>query len=154
MPHLICTSRLSRISHTALPTSLDPLRRAGRGLSLALALSVGWLGLTTSAQAGLIGAQQVAQAAVAGSPQARLQAAVDRADVQRALVERGVDPLQAQARIAALSDDQANALLAEIDRAPAGASGVLETAVFVFVLLLVTDVLGFTKVFPFTRSIR
>jgi hypothetical protein len=136
---------------TTTSTSLDPLRRTARGLSLALALSVGWLGLATSAQAGLIGAQQAAQAAVAGSPQARLQAAVDRADVARALVERGVDPLQAQARIAALSDDQANALLAEIDRAPAG---VLGTVVFIFLVLLVTDILGFTKVFPFTRSIR
>ena len=26
--------------------------------------------------------------------------------------------------------------------------------VFIFLLLLITDILGFTKIFPFTRSIR
>ena len=41
----------------------------------------------------------------------------------------------------------------QIDSAPAGA-GIIETAVFVFLVLLVTDILGFTKVFSFTRSIR
>ena len=30
----------------------------------------------------------------------------------------------------------------------------LMAVVFVFLVLLVTDILGFTKVFPFTRSIR
>jgi len=67
---------------------------------------------------------------------------------------RGVDPAQARLRIAALSDRQAQALAAEMDQAPAGASGVLDTVVFVFLVLLVTDILGFTKIFPFTRSIR
>lgn len=137
-------SHSSAASHRRLP-------RRSRSLILALALSVGWVGLASSAQAGMISAQAVAEAA---APQQRLLQAFDRAEVRQALIERGVDPTLAQQRIAALSDDQAQALLAEIDRAPAGASGVLETAVFIFVLLLVTDILGFTKIFPFTRSIR
>ena len=71
-----------------------------------------------------------------------------------ALSERGVDPAQVRARVAALTDAEAAQLLQQIDAAPAGASDVLGVIVFIFVLLLVTDVLGFTKVFPFTRSIR
>jgi hypothetical protein len=31
---------------------------------------------------------------------------------------------------------------------------VIGTIVFIFVVLLITDILGFTKIFPFTRSIR
>ena len=31
---------------------------------------------------------------------------------------------------------------------------VIGVIVFIFVLLLITDILGFTKIFPFTRSIR
>jgi hypothetical protein len=42
----------------------------------------------------------------------------------------------------------------QLDKAPAGASDVLGTIVFIFVLLLITDLLGFTKVFPFTHSLR
>ena len=33
-------------------------------------------------------------------------------------------------------------------------SDVLGAVLFVFIVLLVTDILGLTKVFPFTRSVR
>lgn len=83
----------------------------------------------------------------------RLHAALDRADLAAALQARGVSVDDLRARVDALTDDEASALLAQIDSAPAGADvvGVLFT---VFVILLVTDILGLTKVFPFTRSIR
>jgi hypothetical protein len=130
------------------------LSRASRTLALALSLSVGWVGLASTAQAGGISAQAVAQAAAqSGAPQQRLLAAFDRDEVRQALVDRGVDIEQARLRVAALNDEQAAGLLAEIDLAPAGA-GILDVVVFVFLVLLVTDILGLTKVFPFTRSIR
>ena len=50
--------------------------------------------------------------------------------------------------------DEVLALADQLDHAPAGASGVLGAIVFIFLLLLITDILGFTKVYPFTRSIR
>jgi hypothetical protein len=53
----------------------------------------------------------------------------------------------------ALTDQEAQTLAARIHDAPAGA-GIIGTLFTVFVILLVTDILGFTKVFPFTRSIR
>ncbi|MEY8876999.1 MAG: PA2779 family protein [Leptothrix sp. (in: b-proteobacteria)] len=134
----------------------DRLSRSARGLALAVALSVGWCGVVSTAQAGTVSAQAVAQAAAEASPlQQRLMGQFDRSDVQQALIERGVDPTEARLRIAALSDAQAQDLMAQIDAAPAGAGGdILGAIVFVFLLLLVTDILGFTKVYPFTRSIR
>jgi hypothetical protein len=71
-----------------------------------------------------------------------------------ALRARGVAPDQVRSRVAALSDAEAAQLADQIDAAPAGGNDVLGTIVFVFVLLLITDILGFTKIFPFTRSIR
>jgi hypothetical protein len=71
-----------------------------------------------------------------------------------ALEARGVSVDAARARVAALTDAEAAHVAAQIDAAPAGADGVLGTIVFIFVLLLITDILGFTKIFPFTRSIR
>ncbi len=41
----------------------------------------------------------------------------------------------------------------QIENAPAG-SGIIGAIILVFLVLLLTDILGFTKVYPFTRSIR
>ncbi len=132
-------------------------RRAQRATALALAACLTSVTLLPVAHAGMIGtpavAQSLAPAVVADSPQARLLSTLDRSDVVQALAQRGVNAQDARDRVAALSDDQAQALLAQIDSAPAGAS-IIETVVFIFLVLLVTDILGFTKVYPFTRSIR
>ena len=44
--------------------------------------------------------------------------------------------------------------VAEIDAAPAGGSDVLVVALIVFLVLLFTDIMGYTKIFPFTRSAK
>lgn len=53
----------------------------------------------------------------------------------------------------AMSDAEVAQLADRVDQAPAGA-GVVGILVAVFVVLVVTDLLGWTSVFPFTRSIR
>jgi hypothetical protein len=107
----------------------------------------------------LIGTAQVAesQGVVASEAQAQQQRAhvlsyLDRPDVVAGLQERGVSADQARERVAALTDDEVGQLAQSLDSAPAG--GIVGAIVFVFVLLLVTDLLGLTKVFPFTRSVR
>ncbi|HET7669436.1 MAG TPA: PA2779 family protein, partial [Burkholderiales bacterium] len=45
-------------------------------------------------------------------------------------------------------------LAAQIDSLPAGGDSILGLLVLVFVILLITDILGLTKIFPFTRPIR
>lgn len=129
-----------------------------RVLSWVLASSLSFAGMMQSAQAGVIGAEALASAeAVApaqGSAQETLLQHLDRADVQAALQARGLDPAQARARVNALTDAEAQLLVDQIDAAPAGASDILGALIFIFVLLLVTDILGLTKVFPFTRSAR
>ena len=67
---------------------------------------------------------------------------------------RSVDLQAAQSRVRALSDDEVMAVADRFDQLPAGGSDIIGTIVFLFLVLLVTDILGFTKVFPFTRSIR
>lgn len=100
----------------------------------------------------MIGTEQVAQARSADAARAQLNEAFARADVQARLQALGVSASDAGERVAALTDDEALRLAGEIDKAPAG--GIIEVILFVFFVLLVTDILGFTKVFPFTRSIR
>lgn len=110
-----------------------------------------------AAHAGMIATEAVAgQAAQAESAQRRAHvlATLERADVAEALTAKGVNMDDARARIASLSDAEVAQLADTLDTAPAGASDVLGTIVFIFLILLVTDILGLTKVFPFTRSVR
>lgn len=133
------------------------MTRFTRALATAVALSVSYAGMVGSAQATLVSTEQIAEAQQVlpvEDGRARLNAVLDRADVQQALQDHGVTAEQARERVAALTDAEAAQVAAQIDAAPAGASDVLGAIVFIFVLLLVTDILGLTKVFPFTRSVR
>ena len=80
--------------------------------------------------------------------------ALDRPEVQAELEKLGISRSDAQSRIAALTDVEAASVAHQIDTLPAGGDGFIGALIFIFVLLLVTDILGLTKVFPFTRSVR
>ena len=75
------------------------------------------------------------------------------ADVQARLSQFGVNPGDVQARLAAMSDDEVAQLAGKIDALPAGGE-ILGAIVLIFLVLLLTDILGFTKVFPFTKPIK
>jgi hypothetical protein len=130
---------------------MKPIRRA---LTWLLAASLSYAAMLQGAQAALIGTEQAAATTATATSHERLNGMLLRDDVAAALRSRGVSPDQVRARVAALSDAEAAQLADQIDAAPAGGTDVLGTIVFVFVLLLITDILGFTKIFPFTRSIR
>ena len=63
-------------------------------------------------------------------------------------------PLQPKHGSRLLTDTEVARIDQHLDQLPAGGSSVIGALVFIFVLLLITDILGFTKVFPFTRSMR
>ncbi|MDN3919953.1 PA2779 family protein [Roseateles violae] len=94
-----------------------------------------------------------AAAADADAGRATVKAFLAREDVRAALLQQGVDGEAAQARVDALSDAEIAELVGRVEQAPAGGE-VLGLLFTVFIVLLVTDILGLTKVFPFTRSLR
>jgi hypothetical protein len=134
------------------------MTRPSRFIAIAVATSISFAGLAQPAQAGgLISAEQVAVAEglrTAADHRAHVLAALERAEVSAVLVERGVSLDQARLRVAALTDAEAARLAAEIDRAPAGASELIGTVIIVFLMLLFTDILGYTHIFPFVKPIR
>jgi len=111
------------------------------------------LSIPLTANATMVETDVVINHAQAVQERARIAALMDREDVRAQLEARGVTSEQAQARVAALTDDEVLQISGKLDHLPAGGD-ILGTAVFVFLVLLVTDILGYTKVFPFTRSIR
>lgn len=84
---------------------------------------------------------------------ARVVNLLARADIQSGLARYGVSSEQAAARVAAMSDEEVTQLNQRFDEVPAGGD-IIGVVVFIFLVLLITDILGFTKIFPFTRSIR
>jgi hypothetical protein len=84
----------------------------------------------------------------------RVAALLERAEVQAQLAALGASPEEVKARVAALSDAEAADLAARIEQLPAGGADVLGVALIVFLVLLLTDILGYTKVFPFTRPMK
>lgn len=84
----------------------------------------------------------------------RIVNVLDRADVQAQLQAYGVNPVEVKARVAALTDEEAAELAARIDSLPAGGIGIVGAILVVFLVLLITDILGLTKIFPFTRPMR
>jgi hypothetical protein len=105
------------------------------------------LALPLPAQAALVGTE-------AALERQRIAGLLERAEVQQQLRAYGVEPAEARARVAALTDAEAAQLVSNIDELPAGGIGIVGAIVLVFLVLLVTDILGYTKVFPFTKSIR
>lgn len=92
--------------------------------------------------------------ALTTSVQERAGSLLARSEVRDALAARGVDAAQVEARVAALTDEEARLLADQLDRLPAGASDILGILFAIFIILLITDILGLTKVFPFTRPVR
>jgi len=126
-----------------------------RSVALVTAFCLASTGLMPSALAASISTEQLAtaEAGTRSADHQRLQTALDRQDLAAALQARGVSTDELRARVNALTDAEAAQLTAQIDAAPAGGD-VLGVLFSLFVILLVTDILGFTKVFPFTRSVR
>ncbi|MEL7980491.1 PA2779 family protein [Vreelandella titanicae] len=98
----------------------------------------------------LVSTQSVLAVDRAGADRERINEILARADVQDQLVKQGVDLDEVEARVASLSDAEAQQMADQLEQLPAGA-GVVGALFAVFIILLVTDILGLTDVYPFTR---
>ena len=103
------------------------------------------------AWSGIVTTDQLLQQQLEVLNKSSLVAMLDRDDVRQQLVERGVDPEYAQARIAALSDAQIEELKDSIDTQPAG-SGVVGILIAVLLVLIILDIVGVTNIFSFIHS--
>lgn len=108
------------------------------------------------AHAGTVGTQTLAASQGAEQAREQVRSVLQRDEVRAQLVAYGVDPQEAERRVAALSDAEAERLASRVEALPAGgSSSLIGAAVFIFVVLLITDILGFTDVFPFvTKTAR
>ncbi|MEA3413595.1 MAG: PA2779 family protein [Pseudomonadota bacterium] len=105
--------------------------------------------------AAMLGTRSVLeQGAGPSEERARVDSFLARQDVGAALRAQGVDPLEARIRADSLTETEVRRLAERIDRIPAGGNAVgaiVGALVFVFIVLLITDLLGLTNIFPFVN---
>ena len=118
-----------------------------------ICLTVGW----APAQAAMVGTAQILKQNHRDLNRDRLRGFLDRAEVRAKLETWGVNSDIAKTRIDSLTDEEVAEIVDRLDRLPAGGDGVgviVGAAVLVFLILLLTDILGFTDIFPFVKKQR
>ena len=107
------------------------------------------------AQASIVGTESALDAAASQVHRDRIHAFLAREEVRAQLVVWGVDAREAQARVDALSDREVKRLAERLDGLTAGqdlVGPIVGAIVLIFLVLLVTDLLGLTNIFPFVKK--
>jgi hypothetical protein len=120
-----------------------------------LAASLNFLGLAQAAQAALIATHELAASANDGEDRSLVLSTLQRQDLREKFAELGLDPADIEQRVAALSEEEVSRLAEQIRSAPAGGDiSILGFILVIFLVLLITDILGYTKIFPFTKPVK
>lgn len=131
------------------------LRRRLKPISIMVTVLMLMLSLPyQSAMAALIGTEDLVSSQKASEARAYITSFLAREDIQQLLMARGIDPVEAQARVGVLTDQEAIHMAETMENLPAGGSiaWIFGLAVLVFLVLLVTDLLGYTNIFPFVKK--
>jgi hypothetical protein len=107
--------------------------------------------------AAIIGTEIVSEITISHEKAARVkvQRVLAREDVRDILTKQGLDPIEVQARVDSLTGKEVIHLADHIDQLPAGGDAlgvILGVALIVFLVLLITDILGYTDIFPFVKK--
>ncbi len=108
--------------------------------------------VTSTAHAAYVPSTQAFQTQQTTQYRADIEAALDKKQFQAALEAQGVSADEVKERLALLSPSQIEQLKTELDAIPAGEGAVgiiIGAALFVFVVLLITDLVGETDAYDF-----
>jgi hypothetical protein len=106
------------------------------------------------ASAAIIGTEKVFDTRQGQQARNYIHNVLARKDVQQVLEKQGIDTREAKQRVDSLTDAEAVRLAEQIENLPAGKSAfsaLLFASVVVFLVLLITDIMGYTDIFPFVR---
>jgi len=131
---------------------LQSMRKPIAGLVIVAisAFSISW----APAHAALVSTDEVLKQNKQNLDRERLTILLDRSDVRKQLEAWGVKSEEAKAWIDSLTDREIAEIAARIDQMPAGSGlgTLVGAAVLVFLVLLITDILGYTDIFPFVKG--
>ena len=106
------------------------------------------------AQAGMVTTDQVLDAASVVEARENVAAFLARDDVRQQMEALGVDPDEAASRAATMTDAEVMQIAGQMEQLPAGQDAlgaILGAALLIFVILLITDILGLPNISPCVR---
>lgn len=119
---------------------------------LAAALVVGSVMPVAPAYAGMVGTHDAIALEQGATDRARIAELLQRDEVRDQLLAHGVSVAEAEARIAALTDAEARLMAERMDSMPAGAANGWAILGGILLILVITDLMGVTNVFPFINN--
>jgi hypothetical protein len=102
----------------------------------------------------MVGTETVLKTTQTQNARENLVRFLEREDIEVVMTAQGINPLEAKARVGSLSDAEVMQIAKKMDQLPAGGDGfafVIGAALIVFLVLLFTDIAGYTDVFPFVK---
>lgn len=105
------------------------------------------------AQAAFVSNNQLIDQVQQANDKEALLRTIKRADVQAQLLDMGVNSADIESRVDQMTQQEISQLNQQIDQLPAG-GGAVGLVVLVFVIFVITDVIGATDIFPFIRPVR
>lgn len=136
----------------------DPKKRQLTALAMAAVMTLTSLPLGM-AQAGMVSTEEIIDQQASETVQtettdsrAKVQEFLAREDVRKQMVELGIDPAEAEARVAAMTDREVADLAGRLGELPAGGVGVGTILVFAFIafgVAVLMDAFGMIEIFPF-----
>jgi hypothetical protein len=122
------------------------MQKLKRTTAFLVCIAILQLGSPMVAQAELIGTLQAVESAARADDLATVQSTLARADVREQFVALGVDPAKVEARLAALTDTELQALATQMQDMPAGGDALAVIGI-VFLVLLILEAVGVIDIF-------
>jgi hypothetical protein len=129
---------------------LNRLRRC-RLLTVLLAVSILFVSVQPVVNAAIVSTSEMVATEQTKVDREYLLKSLEREEVRTALTSQGVDLEMAKQRIASMTDEEVKALNQKMEEMPAG-GGVVGVVIIIFLVLVITDLMGWTDVFPFVKK--
>ena len=128
------------------------MNKIKRTLSLILSIAL-FSASIGNVQAAIVSNDQLIHQFDQVTDKAALLQTIKRADVQQQLSSMGVSSADIESRINNMTQQEIAQLNQSMAELPAG-SGLLGVVVLIFIIFIITDVIGATDIFPFVHPVR
>lgn len=127
------------------------LRKYQRLICTMLSVAMLGLGVNQVTMAAMVTTEDLVTAKELNLKRDHIRDWLARDEVRDQLIARGVDPSQAQDRVASMTNSEVISVAGKIDELPAGGDAI-GVVVVVFLVLVITDLLGITDIFTFIKK--
>jgi hypothetical protein len=108
----------------------------------------------TSTQAAMISNDMVINRVQHSDAKTELLQTINRSDVKQQLLNMGVKQENIESRINLMTHEEIAQLNQQIAELPAGGTDVLGVLLIIFLVFVITDIIGATDIFPFIKPVN